>query len=107
MSEPTGGTKHNTKKLRFTLLSALFNYIKNSIDPDSQNPCDNPGLRKLFRASNSTQFKIKDIEDRKAIIRDPDSGKEAEVAFLPQNVAIGSRNISATTGSDPMIEFFR
>ena len=29
----------------------------------------------------------KDIEDRKAIIRDPKSGKEAEVAFLPQKVA--------------------
>jgi len=29
----------------------------------------------------------KDNEDRKAIIRDPKSGKEAEVAFLPQKVA--------------------
>jgi len=28
-----------------------------------------------------------DIEDRKAIIRDPKSGKEAEVAFLPQKVS--------------------
>ena len=28
-----------------------------------------------------------DIEDRKAIIRDPKSGREAEVVFLPQKVA--------------------
>lgn len=28
-----------------------------------------------------------DIDERKAIIRDPKSGKEAEVAFLPQKVA--------------------
>jgi len=92
-----------------------------------QNPCDNPALRKLFRAGKLTQFKIleKDIideiifmpqhprhrlmleliarsgmrvgevlklkpmdtEDRKAIIRDPKSGREAEAGFLPQNVA--------------------
>ena len=36
-----------------------------------------------------------DIENRKAIIRDPKSGKETEVAFLPQKV-VGQlkRNIS-------------
>jgi integrase len=27
-----------------------------------------------------------DIEDRKVIIRDPKSGREAEVVFLPQKV---------------------
>ena len=37
MSEVSGGTKQNTKKLRFTLLSAFFNFIKNSIEPDFQN----------------------------------------------------------------------
>jgi integrase len=127
MTEVSDGTKQSTKKLRFTLLSAFFNYIKNSVDPDFQNPCDNPALRKLFRAGKLIQFKIlekdvvdeiifrtrnprnrlmlelmaracmrvgevlklqpKDIEDRKATIRDPKSGKEAEVAFLPQKVA--------------------
>jgi len=127
MSKVTDGTKQNTKKLRFTLLAAFFNFIKNSVDPDFQNPCDNPALRKLFRAEKPAQFNIiekdvideiifrtpnprnrlilelmaracmrvgevlkltpKDIEDRKAIIRDPKSGKEAEVAFLPQKVA--------------------
>ena len=123
MSEVSDGTKQSTKKLRFTLLAAFFNYIKNSVDPDSQNPCDNPALRKLFRAGKPTLFKIiekdvmdeiifrtlsprnrlmlelmarscmrvgevlklkpHDIEDRKVIIRDPKSGKEIEVAFLP------------------------
>ena len=127
MSMISDGTKQNTKKLRFSLLSAFFNFVKNSLDHDSQNPCDNQGLRKLFRAAKLTQFKIlekdvvdemifrtrnprnrlmlelmarsgmrvgevlklrpMDIEDRKAIIRDPKSGKEAEVAFLPQKVA--------------------
>jgi hypothetical protein len=58
MSEVSDGTKQNTKKLRFTLLSAFFNYIKNSIEPDFQNPCDNPALRKLFRAGKPAQFKL-------------------------------------------------
>jgi hypothetical protein len=65
MSTVSDGTKQNTKKLRFTLLSAFFNYIKNSIDPDFQNPCDNPALRKLLRAGKPAQFKIieKDVID--------------------------------------------
>jgi hypothetical protein len=50
MSKVSDGTKQNTKKLRFTLLSAFFNFIKNSVNPDFQNPCDNPALRKLFKA---------------------------------------------------------
>jgi integrase len=127
MSEVSSGTKQNTKKLRFSLLAAFFNFIKNSVDPNFQNPCDNLSLRKLFKAGKPTQFKIlekdvideiifrsrnprnrlmlelmarscmrigevlklkpRDIEDRKIIIRDPKSGKEAEVAFLPQKVA--------------------
>ncbi len=59
------GTKQNTKKLRFTLLSDFFNYIHNSIDPDFQNPCRNAALRKLFMSGKSSQFKIleKDVVD--------------------------------------------
>jgi integrase len=127
MSEVSDGTKQSTKKLRFTLLTAFFNFIKNSADPDFQNPCDNPALRKLFKAGKPTQFKIlekelvdeiifrtrnprnrlllelmarscmrvgevlkltpTDIEDRKAIIREPKSGRETEAAFLPQKIA--------------------
>ena len=65
MSEMSNGTKRSTKKLRFTLLKAFFNYIKNSVDPDFQNPCDNPALRKLFKAGKPNQLKIleKDVVD--------------------------------------------
>ena len=127
MSTITDGTKQNTKKLRFTLLLAFFNFVKNSLDPEAQNPCDSPALRKLFRAGKPTQLKIlekdvvdeiisrtrnrrnrlmlelmarsgmrigevlkltpMDIDDRKAIIREPKSGREAEAVFLPQKVA--------------------
>jgi integrase len=40
-----------------------------------------------MRVGEVLKLTPKDIEDRKAIIRDPKSGKEAEVAFLPQKVA--------------------
>jgi integrase/recombinase XerD len=146
MSTVTDGTKQNTKKLRFTLLSAFFNFVKNSLDPDSQNPCDNPTLRKLFRAGKPTQLKIlekdvvdeiifrtrnprnrlllelmarsgmrvgevlklrpKDIEDRKAIIRDPKSGKEAEVAFLPHKVAVRLQKYISDNGIGPDDQIF-
>ena len=126
MAAVSDGAKQSTKKLRFSLLSAFFNFAKNSLDNDYQNPCDNPALRKLFRIGKPVQFKIlekevvdeiifrtrnprnrlmlelmarsgmrigevlkltpADIEDRKAIIRDPKSGKEAEIVFLPQKV---------------------
>ncbi len=33
----------------------FFNFAKNSPDPEIQNPCDNPKLRKLFRAGKPTQ----------------------------------------------------
>ena len=65
MSKVSEGTKQNTKKLRFTLLAAFFNFIKNSVDPEFQNPWANPSLRKLFKAGKQTQLKIleKDVVD--------------------------------------------
>jgi len=132
LSTVSSGTKQNTKKLRFSLLSAFFNYAKGSLDHDTRNPCDNPTLRKLFRAAKPTQLRIlekdvvdeiifrtqnprnrlmlellarigmrageilklrpKDIEDRKAIIQAPKSGRELEAVFLPQKVADRLRN---------------
>jgi integrase/recombinase XerD len=126
------GTKQNTKKLRFAILSAFFNFVKTSLDPDFQSPCNTSALRKLFRAEKPVQLQIIDndavdeiifrnrntrnrlmlelmarsgmsvgevlkltpfnIEDRKAIIKDPKSGKEAEVAFLSQKLADRLKN---------------
>jgi integrase len=146
MSKVSDGTKQNTKKLRFTLLSAFFNYIKNSVDPDFQNPSDNPALRKLFKAGKPTQFDIlekdavdemifrtrnprnrlmlelmarscmrvgevlkltpQDNEDRKVIIRDPKSAKEAEVAFLPQKVADRLQKYISGNGIKPEDRIF-
>jgi integrase/recombinase XerD len=146
MTKVSGGTKPSTRKLRFTLLAAFFNYIKNTVNPDFQNPCSNPALRKLFKGGKPAQFKIlekdvvdeiifrtpnprnrlllelmaragmrvgevlrlrpKDIEDRKAIIRAPKSGKESEAAFLPQKVADRLQKYIADKGLEPEEKIF-
>ena len=123
----TEGTKQSTKRLRYCLLSAFFNFIKSSLDPKLENPCETPILKKLFKDPKPNHWDIlekevvdemvfrtenprnrlmlelmargamrvgevlnitpRDIEDRKVIIRDPKSGREAEVVFIPQKVA--------------------
>ena len=127
LTQFTEGTKQSTKRLRYSLLSAFFNFIKNSVDPHCENPCESPILRKLFKEPKPTHWDIlekevvdeiifrtenlrnrlmlelmarggmrvgevlkltpRDIEERKLILTDPKSGKEAEVVFIPQKVA--------------------
>jgi hypothetical protein len=96
MAEVSDGTKQSTKKLRFTLLSAFFNFIKNSVNPEFQNPCDNPALRKLFKASKPTQMDNleKDIADE--IIfrnRNPRGEKRQRLLSFLRKLRTGSRNI--------------
>jgi integrase len=45
----TDGTKQTTKRNCYSSLKAFFNYFKNSVDPNIQNPCDTPILRKIFK----------------------------------------------------------
>ena len=49
LTKLTDGTKQTTKRNRYSSLKAFFNYIKDSIDPNIQNPCDTPILRKIFK----------------------------------------------------------
>ena len=42
-------TKQTTKRLRYALLNAFFNLIKNTLDEKIPNPCDTVMLRKIFR----------------------------------------------------------
>ncbi len=123
----TEGTKQSTKRLRYSLISSFFNFVRNSIDPTVQNPCDNPILKKIFRHPKPIHWKIlekevideiifrtihprnrlmlelmaragmrvgevlklrtKDIEDRKLILSEPKSGRQAEVVFITQKLA--------------------
>ena len=43
------GTKQQTKRTRYSYLSAFFNFIRNNIDQDLWNPCDTAMMKKLFR----------------------------------------------------------
>jgi integrase len=137
----TEGTKQSTRRLRYSLLSAFFNFIKNSLDPKLENPCETPILRKLFKDPKPNHWDIlekelvdemifrtenprnrlmlelmarggmrvgevlnitpRDIEDRKVVIRDPKSGKEAEVVFIPQKVADRLKEYIRNKGIEP------
>ena len=52
----TEGTKQQTKRTRYAHLSALFNFIRNNIEQNLQNPCDTPMLKKLFRNTSLARW---------------------------------------------------
>jgi integrase len=49
MTQFTEGRKPQTKRIRFSHLTAFFNFMRNNLDCDFKNPCDSPMLSKLFR----------------------------------------------------------
>ena len=59
------GSKQSTKKLRFSLVSDFFNFIKISYDLNLQNPCDSPTLKKIFKDQRPIHWQIleKDVVD--------------------------------------------
>ena len=59
------GTKQATKKFRYALLKAFFNFIRNTIDENIPNPCDTRILRKIFREPKIHRWDIleKDLVD--------------------------------------------
>jgi integrase len=137
----TEGTKQSTRRLRYSLLSAFFNFIRNSTDAQLQNPCDTPVLKKLFKNPKPNHWKILEkevvdeiifrtvnprdrlilelmargamrvgevlklkpehIEDRKLVLVDPKSSKEAEVVFIPLKVADRLKEYVRTKGIEP------
>ena len=54
----TNGTKQNTKRNRYTTLSAFFNFIINTFDPQLDNPCETPMLKKMFKRAQIIQWNI-------------------------------------------------
>jgi integrase/recombinase XerD len=57
-----GTSKQLTKHTRYAYLKALFNFIRNNLDSQIQNPCDTPMLKKLFRPGKMTQWQIQEKE---------------------------------------------
>ncbi|MFC1867687.1 tyrosine-type recombinase/integrase [Thermodesulfobacteriota bacterium] len=62
LSTITNSNKQSTKKLRYSLLTAFFNFIRNSNGIQYQNPCDNPILRKIFKEPKNPPWAILDKE---------------------------------------------
>lgn len=54
----TAGLKPSTKKLKYSLLKSLFNFVKNTVIPDLSNPCDSAVLAKTFRAGKLPPWRI-------------------------------------------------
>jgi integrase len=59
------GTRQATKKFRYALLKAFFNFLRNTVDETLINPCDTLILRKIFREPKIQRWDIleKDLVD--------------------------------------------
>ena len=57
--------------------------------------------RAYMRVGDVLKLRPKNIEERKAIIRDPKSGKEVEIAFLPQKVSDRLQKYISDKGIEP------
>ena len=60
LTDLSDGKKQNTKRGRYMTLSAFFNLIINTLQPDMKNPCQSPAARALFRKPKSHQWTILD-----------------------------------------------
>ena len=58
----TEGLKPSTKKLKYSLIKSLFNFIKSTVMPDLPNPCESAILTKTFRVSQLAPWKILERE---------------------------------------------
>ena len=54
LTHSSQGVRQTTKRLRYSLLSAFFNFIRSSVNPTLQNPCETPILTKLFKVVRPT-----------------------------------------------------
>ena len=59
------GTKQATKKFRYAILKAFFNFLRNTIDENITNPCDTLIMRKIFKEPKIRRWDIleKDLVD--------------------------------------------
>ena len=64
----TNGNKSYTKRVRYSHLSAFFNFFRNNIDSNLSNPCHSPMIRKLYREKVTLKWVIIEKETVDEII---------------------------------------
>jgi integrase len=94
----TEGRKQNTKRSRFTTLSAFFNLIINTLHPEMGNPCLSPAVKNLFQKPKTSQWTIfdKDTVDE-AIFRTLNTRNR----LILELMARGGMRISEVLGLRP------
>ncbi len=60
LANMTEGRKQNTKRSRYTTLSAFFNLIINTLHPEMRNPCLSPAVKNLFQKPKTSHWTIFD-----------------------------------------------
>lgn len=92
------GRKQNTKRSRYTTLSAFFNLMTNSLLPEMRNPCQTPAAKNLFRKPKVYPYTIfdKDIIDE-AIFRTLNTRNRIMLELM----ARGGMRISEVLGLKP------
>ena len=68
LNQVTEGRKPQTRRTRYSHLSAFFNFIRNNVDHSFQNPCDTPMMKKLFKAKPLAYWDIIEKESIDEII---------------------------------------
>jgi integrase/recombinase XerD len=69
LTDLSEGRKQNTKRSRYTTLSAFFNLIINTLIPEMQNPCQSPAAKNLFNKPKICQWAIFDKDTIEDIFR--------------------------------------
>lgn len=64
----TKGNKQATKRNRYSVLSAFFNFSINTVLPTLPNPCNSSVIKKVFKRPQAIQWKIVDKETVDEII---------------------------------------
>ncbi len=98
LAELTIGREQNTKRSRYMTISAFFNLIINTIQPDMRNSCQSPAARNLSRKPKAHQWTIfdKDTIDE-AIFR----ALHALNRLMLELMARGGMRISEVLGLKP------
>jgi integrase len=90
MSKFTEGRKPQTKRIRFSHLTAFFNFMRNNFDCDFKNPCDSQMLRKLFRPKAVVHWDIIEKETVDEIIFRTDNVRNR---LMPELMARGGMRV--------------